>query len=58
MVDLFTVLLLAGILAVLIESRMTIGTKVAVMANDLDWIRGMLVKWGMVPPSISRTEHK
>ena len=42
--------LLVSILIVLIESRITVGTKVAVIERDLEWISASLVKWGMIAP--------
>lgn len=52
------VVLLAGILAVLIETRISVGTRVAVMERDLRWITASLVKWGMVPPRLEPTERE
>lgn len=46
----FNSVLLAAILVVLVESRISVGTKVAVMERDLKWITASLVKWGMIPP--------
>jgi hypothetical protein len=50
MIEPVIAVLLAGILVVLIEARISIGTRVAVMERDLSWISASLVKWGMVVP--------
>lgn len=50
MVEIIIAILLAAILIVLLESRVTLGTKVAVMERDLNWISASLAKWGMIPP--------
>jgi len=42
------------IACILIETRITVGTKVAVMENDMQWIRAALQKWGIVPPTLDR----
>jgi hypothetical protein len=48
--ELAIVLLLSVILVVLVEGRISIGTKVAVIERDIQWVTASLVKWGMVPP--------
>ena len=58
MLDAMIAILLSAILIVLIESRITVGTKVAVMARDLEWITASLVKWGMIPPSAIQEKDK
>jgi len=50
--------LLALILVVLIEARISIGTRVAVMERDLSWISASLVKWGMIVPRDRELEKK
>jgi hypothetical protein len=42
--------MLVAIVLMLLEARITIGTRVAVMERDLEWIRATLVKWGMIAP--------
>lgn len=42
--------LLAAIVAMLLEARINIGTRVAVIERDLEWIRATLGKWGMISP--------
>jgi len=59
MLDAMIAILLAAILVVLIESRITVGTKVAVMARDMEWITASLVKWGMIPlPAIQEKNRR
>ena len=53
-----SIILLAAILVVLVESRITVGTRVAVMARDIEWITASLVKWGMLPPSGRQEQNK
>lgn len=45
--------LLVGVLMLLLESRITMGNRLAVLERDMEWMRASLVKWGMIPP----TEH-
>jgi hypothetical protein len=42
--------LLTFIAAILLEGRMRVAIKIAVIETDLAWIRGTLTKWGMAPP--------
>ena len=56
MTDVVSALLLAAILVVLIETRITVGTKVAVMERDLAWITASLAKWGLVAPRESKRD--
>lgn len=42
--------LLAGIVCLLLEARINIGMRVAVIERDLEWIRATLAKWGMIAP--------
>jgi hypothetical protein len=58
MIEVIIAVLLAIILVVLIEGRITVGTRVAVMERDLSWISASLVKWGMVVPRDSGLEPK
>jgi hypothetical protein len=46
--------LLIAIVLMLLEARITIGTRVAVMERDLEWIRATLVKWGMIAPEVPK----
>ncbi len=57
MVDIIIAVLLGLILITLIESRITVGTKVAVMERDISWISASLAKWGMIPPLDVRRER-
>jgi len=43
--------LLAAIVAMLLEARITIGTRVALIERDMEWIRATLAKWGMIAPT-------
>ena len=45
--------LLTAIVLMLLEARITIGIRVAVIERDLDWIRATLTKWGMIAPKDS-----
>lgn len=46
--------LLIGVLILLLESRITMGNRLAVLENDMQWMRASLVKWGMIPPDDRR----
>jgi hypothetical protein len=48
------VALLALIAFVLLETRLTVGTRIVVMERDLRWITASLQKWGLVPPNLER----
>ena len=43
--------MLAAIVALLLEARINIGTRVAIIERDLEWIRATLQKWGMIAPA-------
>ena len=43
-------LIFVGVL-LLLEARIRLGIKVALVERDLEWIRQTLTKWGMVPPA-------
>jgi hypothetical protein len=43
--------LLIAIVLMLLEARISVGTRVAVIERDLEWIRATLTKWGMIAPS-------
>jgi hypothetical protein len=45
--------LLAGIMLMLLEARINIGTRVAVIERDIEWIRATLAKWGLIAPGKS-----
>jgi hypothetical protein len=48
------VALLAVITLLILEYRLTVGTRVVVMERDLRWITATLQKWGLVPPNLER----
>jgi hypothetical protein len=48
------VVLLFVISFVILEARLTVGTRVVVMERDLRWITATLQKWGLVPPNLER----
>lgn len=50
LIDILNSALLAGIVILLLEARINIGTRVAVIERDLEWIRATLGKWGMIAP--------
>jgi hypothetical protein len=43
--------LLGSIVVMLLEARITIGTRVALIERDMEWIRATLAKWGMIAPT-------
>lgn len=57
MIETIIAALLAGILLVLLEARVTIGTRVAVLERDVSWISASLAKWGMIPAREPPREH-
>jgi hypothetical protein len=50
--------IIAGLLAlnagILLETRITVGTKVVVLERDIQWMVAMLQKWGLVPPTFDK----
>lgn len=44
------IILLAAILFLLFEARVSLGTRIAVMERDLAWLIASLQKWGLVAP--------
>jgi len=42
--------LLVAILLLLLEARITMGNRLAIVERDMEWLRASLVKWGMIPP--------
>lgn len=50
MLDWLNSALITGILLLLLEARINIGTRVTVIERDLEWIRATLGKWGMIAP--------
>lgn len=46
--------MLASIVALLLEARINLGTRVAVIERDIEWIRATLAKWGMIAPADSK----
>jgi hypothetical protein len=34
----------------LLEARISMGNRLALVERDLEWIRASLVKWGMIAP--------
>ncbi len=46
--------LLIAILLMLLEARINMGSRLALVERDLEWVRASLVKWGMIPPSDHR----
>jgi hypothetical protein len=47
--------LLSAIVLMLLEARITIGTRVALIERDMEWIRATLAKWGLISPSTGPT---
>jgi hypothetical protein len=58
MIETVIAVLLFGILLVLIEARISIGTRVAVMERDVAWISASLAKWGMIAPRDRELDRK
>lgn len=44
------VVLLAAILVLLIEARINIGARIALVERDLEWMAASLAKWGFIGP--------
>jgi hypothetical protein len=44
------VVLIAAILFLLLEARLSLGTRMAVLERDIAWMAASLEKWGLVAP--------
>jgi hypothetical protein len=47
-----TIILTGAILIVLLEARVSLGTRLAVMERDFEWLVASLEKWGLVAPNL------
>jgi hypothetical protein len=44
------IVLISAIFVLLLEARLSLGTRLAVLERDIEWITASLQKWGLVPP--------
>jgi len=51
MIELLNTLLLIFVVVVLLTSRLSVYSRLTQIERDLGWMRALLAKWGMVPPS-------